>query len=534
MRLSPVPYTGGIAGTRQSAWVGLDHTPGAQGGALYDMRNLTGRLYPLLASREKRHTLRTLSGAPNGLYKADSLYYVEGAILCDTTSGLLTPLPGGANAERVMVALGKRLVIWPDKVVYTEEGGLAPIERRAAGVSCVIRDGSYAGEDAEANTVYAAGVLWSDYFRAGDAVTISGAVVHPENNRTAVIRELDGHELRFYENTFVIGSGGDSETLTLARTAPDLDFLCVNENRVWGCKDDTIWCSKLGDPFNWNVFDGISTDSWSVETGTPGKFTACAAYMGYPCFFKEDRVFKVYGNRPSNFESMGGVATLGVTPGNHNSLAIAGETLFYLSRAGIVAYRGGTPQSVGEALGAEKYHDAVAGSDGVRYYVSLLDGGGNPALFVYDTLRGFWHREDGTRLKFTAYDKGLVGLTEGGDMLLLGVPEEVPEGATEENSVAWSAEFADFTADSFSGKYPVRLRLRFEGETGAVITAAIRYDSAGDWQEVTELGAGAKRAVYLALPIRRCDHFRLKLAGTGAVRLYAMAWELYEENYTRK
>ena len=176
----------------------------------------------------------------------------------------------------------------------------------------------------------------------------------------------------------------------------------------------------------------------------------------------------------------------------------------------------------------------MAGSDGVRYYVSMLDGSGAAALFVYDTLRGFWHREDGTRLRFATYDKGLVGLTEGGDMLLLGVPEEVPEGATEESSVACSAEFADFTAESFSGKYPVRLRLRFEGEAGAVITAAVRYDSAGDWQEVTELGAGAKRSVYLALPIRRCDHFRLRLAGTGAVRLYAMAWELYEENSTRK
>ena len=92
MRLSPVPYTGGIAGNRQSAWGGLDHTPGAQGGALYDMRNLTGRLYPLLASREKRHTLHTLSGAPNGLYKADRLYYVEADTLCDTASGYLDTL----------------------------------------------------------------------------------------------------------------------------------------------------------------------------------------------------------------------------------------------------------------------------------------------------------------------------------------------------------------------------------------------------------------------------------------------------------
>ena len=78
---------------------------------------------------------------------------------------------------------------------------------------------------------------------------ISGATTHTENNKTAIIREIDGDNLRFYENTFTISDGGDSETLQLSRTVPELDYICENENRLWGCKGDTIYASKLGDIF---------------------------------------------------------------------------------------------------------------------------------------------------------------------------------------------------------------------------------------------------------------------------------------------
>lgn len=118
-------------------------------------------------------------------------------------------------------------------------------------------------------------------------MTISGAVTHESNNKTPIIREIDGDYLRFYENTFTIGSGGDAETLTIKRTVPDMDFLCENENRLWGCKEDTIYASKLGDIFNWNVFDGVATDSYSVNVGSAGDFTACCSYLGYPCFSRK-------------------------------------------------------------------------------------------------------------------------------------------------------------------------------------------------------------------------------------------------------
>ena len=90
--------------------------------------------------------------------------------------------------------------------------------------------------------------------------------------------------------------------VTLKRQVPDMDYLCVNENRLWGCKGKTIFASKLGDPFNFYVFDGLPTDSWSVDDLSEGDFTGCATYLGFPIFFKERSIAKVYGTHPSNYQ----------------------------------------------------------------------------------------------------------------------------------------------------------------------------------------------------------------------------------------
>ena len=534
MSLPRLPYTGGIAARGQAGFGGLDHSPGASDGALWNMENLTGDCFPLLAVRPRRHTAGALA-APNGLFAAGTLYYVDGAKLyADGEEKATLPAAG----EKTLLAMGERLLIFPDKALWTENGGLVPLEARAARTGLVFGNGTYAGEDAAANSITTDGDAFP--FRAGDAVSISGCAARPENNLTLIIREVsgDGKTLRFYENSFTLPEGETSVTeagtVTLARNVPDMDFLCVNENRVWGCKGDAIFASKLGDPFNWNVFDGVATDAWSVESGSPGSFTACVSYLGYPVFFKEDRIFKVYGGKPSAFQLMSS-AVLGVSPGSDKSLAVAGETLFYLSRAGVAAYNGGVPSVISGPFGAWRFQNAAGGSDGLKYYVSMREtGSGAWSLFVYDTLRRMWHREDGLHVLRMAWRDGLYALTAAGELVLLGTPPAVPEGAAEESAVEWSAEFADWTMGGFDGKYPVRLRMRFEGDAGAYVAVKLQYDSGGDWETAAEETPGTKRSVYLALPIRRCDHFRLKLEGTGAVRLYALSWEYYDGTYPRK
>lgn len=141
-----------------------------------------------------------------------------------------------------------------------------------------------------------------------------------------------------------------TEAVAITRLMPDLDFICENENRLWGCCDNTIYASKLGDPFNWNVFDGLSTDSFAANVGSDGAFTGCISYLGYPHFFKEDNIYKVYGDKPQNFQVVKS-AGLGVMAGSEKSLAILGGTLFYLSREGWFLIRGACRKTFRNLLG---------------------------------------------------------------------------------------------------------------------------------------------------------------------------------------
>lgn len=519
--LPDMVHSDGIRKYGQTSFGGYDHRLAAGDGTLWDMKNLTSDLAPLLSARRPRYLVKTL-GKPNGLYAKDGLYWVDG-------TGFYA---GGekkgdvADGRKQFAALGAYIIILPDKAYYNRlTGEFGGLEESWSG-SAKLQDGTYAEEEAEANTIYASGADWDSIFKVGDAVTISGAKTHESNNQTIVIREIDGDNLRFYENSFTINKGGDTEELTVRREVPELDFLCENENRLWGCKGDTIYASKLGDPFNWNVFDGVSTDSYAVDVGSAGDFTGCFAYRGYPVFFKEEQIYKVYGDKPSNFQVMSS-ASLGVEAGSYASLAIAGETLYYLSRVGVVAYSGGIPQSVAAPFGTDRYRNGVAGSDGVKYYVSLEDSTGGHTLFVYDTQKGVWHKEDSLEAVGFGWDAELYFLGADGRLWLNGNTRTVPEEATPEGAVESMAEFADFTEGDANKKGTAKLQVRMELDAGASVKIEMQFDSDGKWREVTTLSATVKRSFYLPIIPRRSDHFRIRFSGTGGWRLYSLVRESY-------
>lgn len=531
MKLPNLIYADGIRKSQQVKFGGLNHNLGAGDGELWDMRNLTGDLYPLLAVRAPRRRYRTLEGVPGGLFAWDGLAWVDGTgfFFGGERKGTVT------EGRKQFAALGAYIVIWPDKAWYnTLTGEFGSLEAAWSGGSLTFTNGRLYEEDADANCIQAAGVNWADYFRAGDAVTIDGCTKHRSNNKTPIIREIDGDKLYFYEYSFTLdGDGGDEPyeetgTLSIRRTVPDLLFLCENENRLWGCDKTTIYASKLGDIFNWNVFDGLDTDSYSVDTGSAGSFTACVSYLGYPVFFKEEHIYKVYGDKPSSYQVMGS-ATLGVEEGSAGSLAIAGETLFYLSRAGVMAYAGGMPQPVGAAFGLERYRYAVGGSDGLKYYVSMQREDGTWTLCTYDTQYGLWYTEDETCATHFAVSGGnLYFLNDRGEIWITGNIREAPEEAEEEEPVSWWAEFGDFTEDDPNKKGVSKIQIRLELDEGATAEVYLQFDTDGQWQRVNgALGEGVKRSYYLPIIPRRGDHYRLKLAGTGGCRVYSLVREYY-------
>ena len=517
----------------QVGFSGYNHNLYAGDGELWDMENMASDLMPMLAPRKSRYAVKNAilqkNIKANTMAVYDKFYHIEGTdfYVDGVKKGTVSP---SATEEKQIIPFGTQILIWPDKKYYNREtDAFGDLEATWTGVAD-FKDGTYAEENAERNTIYAEGAEWATYFRVGDGVEISGSSTD-ENNKTIIIREIEGDNLRFYENSFQNTTG---ERITIQRKVPEMDFLCTNENRVWGCRKDEIFASKPGDATNWNVFDGIATDSFAAAVGSAGDFTAAISFLGYPCFFKENHIYKVYGTKPSDFQVMGS-ASLGVMHGSHKSLAVAGETLFYLARTGVATYTGGMPKSISTPFGSVSYQNGVAGSDGKKYYISMQDtNSGFYSLFVYDTEKGVWHREDNTKaLDFGYGNGGLFMLTESGEVIhtkktiYIGGESGAAEANTPEADFTSMAETGDYTAGSPNRKGVARAEVRACLDPGAELTVYIQFDSSGTWQKIKTLSASKKKSVALPIIPRRCDHFRLKFQGAGAWRVESLALYYY-------
>ena len=526
MSLPKMVYADGIHKNTRAAFGGYNHTAGASDGEIFDMENMSSDDFPVLSSRAGRYLVCELTGNPNGLYARDGLLYVDGTGVYADGERVGTV----KNSRKVFASLGMVTVILPDKKYYNRLTGEFGSLEAMVTADAFFEDGTYAGEAAAGNTLRASGVDFTSYFKPGDAVRLSGSKEHPENNKVSIIREIDGDKLRFYENAFCI-SGEEAEEITVSREVPDMDFICENDNRLWGCKGDEIYACKLGDAFNWNVFDGLSTDSYAVTVGSAGDFTGCIGYLGYPLFFKEQQIYKVYGDKPANFQVMGS-ATMGLAAGSSGSLAVAGEVLYYLSPVGICAYTGGLPQSLALPFGAESFKNAVGGSDGLRYFVCMENSAGEARLFVYDTRHRVWMAEDrGLRIIDFGSEPGGVFLDDGGriyfrENLLLPFPDSVVK--EDEAALRSMVEFGDFVFSSPDRKGISKIQVRLETDAGSRVEVMIRYDSGDGYEPVASLTAESKRSFLLPVIPRRCDHFRLKFCAVGKWKLYSLSVESYE------
>lgn len=483
----------------QTVFAGLDRRPGAAAAYAGDMKNLTGDGAALTV--RKGRSLVAQIPQFHGMTAYDGgLAWVSGSALVvgGETVGAVEP------SDKIFARLGKRLVIFPDKVCWDGET-LSPLE---AGITTRATFTAYEWNmtSEEAGAVYAGNAIRTAAaapFNEGDAVEISGAAL-PENNRSAVIRKIleDGKLLVFTNNLFL---EDEAQTVTLRRSVPDLAHLCAKDNRLWGCRGDEIFGSALGLPACWQDFDGNAMSSFSVATGSDGDFTAAGVIGGYTVFFKEDAIYKLYGDRPANFQVLSH-AVAGCIDGR--SLAVAGETLFYLSRAGIMAYRGGSPVCVSQPLG-KSFSRAVAGALGNKYYVNLYDGS-VWELYVYDTDTGLWYGQDAVEAAaFAAADGILYMADRQGNLFSLDTADS--------SAVEWVYETGDLS-DNCPDKatlHRVQLGLETAGEAEVWIAC-----DGGGWEFCRRVGAG--RSLVGLVP-RRCGVCRLRVTGRGFCRLVSLS-----------
>ena len=521
-------------------------------GELSACENISTVKFPSLTQRFGR-TAEGAFGAPTAMHSKKGLVVIDGTTVKHNGKNVGTVTEG----RKQMATIGNYVVIFPDKVAYNVETG--EFEQMEAEYSVTEgEDGGYYNEiyvewnedgqyyEDESGNVFDGEVIATDSgyrglvwvpdprtmtfasdsitsgkkdafpFKVGDAVTISGCASHPENNKTAIIRGVDGNRLTFYENTFT--EGKETEPITIKREVPDLDFICESNYRLWGTKGNTIYGSKYGDPFNFQVFDGLTGDSYYIDVATDGPFTGCVPYSSHICFFKENTLHKLYGSKPSNFQLVTS-QVYGVQKGSERSMVTINETLFYKGVNGVYAYTGGVPDLVSEKFGTKRFSDACAASDGERYYIAMQSGG-EWGIYVYDVARNLWTREDGMRCVDMAAHDGHVYLLDAGGTLW-----KVDEAAEEQ--IGWSMTFCPFHETVNERKGYSKFHLRLELEAGAWLTAEMKRDTDTRWEKIYTTHNERARTVSIPVLPRRCASVQIRLTGKGKCVLRTFIREFF-------
>ena len=485
---------------------GINYGEGYQEGEFSETQNVSTAQFPCVSQRSGRASEGNFS-SPTALHAKDYLLVIDGTKAIYNNEVVYDKLSSG---RKQIATVGNYIIIFPDKVFYnvdTKVFGSMEETYTASGLKF------------ENDSITTTGNSFP--FRVGDAITISGCSAKPENNRTLeeaiIIRGVEGEKLTFYENSFTDGT--ESGTVTLKREVPDLDFICESNYRLWGTKGNTIYSSKFMDPLNFNVFDGLVSDSYAISVGSDGEFTGCAPFSSHICFFKENTLHKLYGIKPSNFQIVTS-QVYGVQAGSERSIRTINETLFYKGVGGVYAYAGGVPELVSGSFGTRRYTNACAESDGSRYYISMQDEGGWH-VFVYDVQRNLWVREDDTHCVDMAFHDGYVYfLTADGRLLRV-------DGNEDKSDVEWSVTLCPFTETVNERKGYSKYHLRLDMSEGSWITVEQKRDIDTEWHEIYT--AHSDRARTMSIPVlpARCDSVEIRISGKGACLLRTFVREFF-------
>ena len=563
---------------------GYNHNLKIADGEWYDEENLTAAHYPMFSQRRPRSVYLEANGSLHGILAKDALAYVEGDKLYYNglhVSGVA--LKDSGPKQLVSMGAYLCILpdnVYVNTADLTDCGSMdahyvSPDGAEITYTPCRVTGEEYTSEELNASSTEpsdpANGEHWLDtsgdvhvlkqyssssgmwvqiptvytkirctgigqLFREYDGVEISGATYVGENAElSAQLADLNG--------SFVIQGRGDDYIIVIGlidqkyvqtsgnihvdRNIPRMTSVCEANNRLWGCYYglvdgkvvNEIYACKQGDFRNWNCFMGLSTDSYTASVGSDGEFTGCIAYLGYPLFFKENCIHKISGSMPANYQ-LTTTTCRGVQRGSERSLAIVNEVLYYKSRSDVCAYDGSLPTGISSQFGTDLYYDAVAGAHGGKYYVSMRDSRGMWSLFVYDTQRNVWHREDGMHaVGFTAWGDEIFFIDGDGNRIIaengtVGAPEEI---------VRWSAVSGMIGYELIDHQYVSRFNLRMRLGKDAKCALAIEYDSSGDWIEQGVIyGHGTDSFVIPVIP-QRCDHFRVRLQGEGDIKIYSIA-----------
>lgn len=521
MRFKPMQPIGknkqmiGVFGGLNQSSVGADNE-------FLDMKNISSRLYPSLTLCEQSVPFDDLREPFQFFWKNDNYFITADTIMKQGKNGKRLKL-NRKDLDRTLVGMGAYICIFPDKQVYnTATGELLDMEASYAQSGSI----SIAPVSEGSSFVKIQGTNLGKAFKKDDVVTLSGFTQYTNVlNGAKAIKEIGDNFIVITavdENGAALRSITEERGVKIERKLPDLDFVCEFNNRLWGCSsaNHEIYASKLGDPTNWNSYQGTAADSYAVSVGSDGDFTGVISQQGYVVFFKEDYIHTIYGTKPSNF-SLDTVQARGVMKGCSRSLCHVNETVMYVGRDAIMAYTGGMPESVSDKLNL-RWDSAVANQWKGKYYVDLTFFK-KTTTYVYDLLHNIWMKEDEHENKLLSrfYANGILFETREKERHISSrftSREEIRSG-----DMDWYLESVYLEEGTIDQKKVHSLQFNVELEEDAYFAVYVRYDNDVTWRRVASVTADRRNTYTVPLKLKKCERYQYRLEGHGWFILYGMS-----------
>lgn len=594
---------------------GLNRNTVVEEGEMSDMKNLTADCYPTLSPRKPRGEMELPDGVFRplhivrrfdkiGLIAIDEAedpedpltvsFYYDGEKVDEVAETETLP---GLSTESQAVAINNIMCFFPQKTcIDITIDGVVEGTYRSLEAQYTVPTG---GIDISTDGVESLPIsIAKGLFKYDDAVNIEGTVsYYPSGgalpttmavNVSCVIEDVipagEGEStdtIYLPVNTFIelVGAGATNISLakdsTITRSMPDLDMVVEWNNRLWGCSsaDNTIYASKLGDPSNWQYYQGTGLDSYYAQQGTDEAWTGIAEYSGHLIFFKPNTLTRVYGTAPSNYQ-IAATKAYGVEAGSSKSVLVINDTVFYKSEVGIMAYQGGVPVCISDNLACRMKY-VVAGTEGRKYYASCVvkdDAISHTELYVFDIGKGMWHKEDhlrfvdsckmGDKVYVASAGPGLVCDTDifvqeedtadeidcvsdyvVGKVLIFN-PEKViqtkdearlidPDDPPESyEDIDWTAVFGPF--DEYVEEHKIysklAMRIKAKGEASATVYISINE---GPWEQVEYYERISTKGDFIPIIPRRCDRYSVKIEGKGNCEVKSLTRRVRQGTFGR-
>jgi hypothetical protein len=138
-------------------------------------------------------------------------------------------------------------------------------------------------------------------------------------------------------------------------------------------------------------------------------------------------------------------------------------------------------------------------------------------LFVYDTAKSMWHKEDNLQADVFCSCRGeMYAIHDGKIITMLG------SGTENEAEVEWMVQTGEIGISSPDMKYISRITVRMSMDIGSEVRFFAQYDFADAWDEVCALNGTSLRSFSIPIRPRRCDHMKLRIEGVGNAKIYSI------------